>query len=374
MEANPSLPLRGLRVIEFCWVWSGPMMGQHLADLGAEVVKVEWYKRFDLYRTRGVERLRGQIPEAERRELSYSFQSLNRNKLDIAADLKTETGLAVVKDLIGQSDILLENFTVGTLDRLGLDAAELDRLNEQLVVISLSATGRGSAIEQLRSYGLMLSALGGYESEVVDGDGQFMGSPTFVMSDPNAAMYGVFAALAGTLHARQTGSGATYECSQVEAVASLMGAPDPAIEPPVLEGTYQCADGPYVAVTIQEPSETLPSDPADFAAWMAQTTVEAAIEAVRKRGGIATPVVSLDESGSCEAFDGLEVRQTVEHPVSGTRDIVATPWLINGTWPPIQRPAPLLGADTDDVMQRVLGYDDEKLEQIRITGELDEPK
>ena len=143
-------------------------MGQHLADLGAEVVKVEWYKRFDLYRTRGVERLRGSLPETIRRESSYSFQSLNRNKLGFAADLKHEEGLQLVKDLITESDVLLENFTVGTLDRLGLPPEELDRLNSKLVSISLSATGRGSTIESLRSYGLMLSALGGYESHVID--------------------------------------------------------------------------------------------------------------------------------------------------------------------------------------------------------------
>ena len=127
-----NLPLTGLRVVEFCWVWAGPMMGQHLADLGAEVVKVEWYKRFDLYRTRGVERLRGSLPEAIRRESSYSFQSLNRNKLGFASDLKSEEGLQLVKDLISESDVLLENFTVGTLDRLGLPPEELDRLNSRL--------------------------------------------------------------------------------------------------------------------------------------------------------------------------------------------------------------------------------------------------
>ncbi|MEC7879560.1 MAG: CoA transferase, partial [Actinomycetota bacterium] len=220
------LPLAGLRVVEFCWVWAGPMMGQHLADLGAEVVKVEWYKRFDLYRTRGVERLRGSMSEEIRRESSYSFQSLNRNKLGFATDLKREEGLQLVKDLIAESDILLENFTVGTLDRLGLPPEELDRLNSRLVSISLSATGRGSTIESLRSYGLMLSALGGYESLVTDENDEFIGSPTFVMSDPNAALFGVFAALAASLHARKTGVGATYECSQIEAVASLMQTPE----------------------------------------------------------------------------------------------------------------------------------------------------
>ena len=250
------LPLAGLRVVEFCWVWAGPMMGQHLADLGAEVVKVEWYKRFDLYRTRGVERLRGSMSEKIRRESSYSFQSLNRNKLGFATDLKREEGLQLVKDLIAESDILLENFTVGTLDRLGLPPEELDRLNSRLVSISLSATGRGSTIESLRSYGLMLSALGGYESLVTDENAEFIGSPTFLMSDPNAALFGVFAALAGNLHARKTGVGATYECSQIEAVASLMQTPERTeTKESSQEGIFETLDGDFVAVSINTPLE-----------------------------------------------------------------------------------------------------------------------
>ncbi len=370
-----TLPLRGLRVIEFCWVWSGPMMGQHLADLGAEVVKVEWYKRFDLYRTRGVERLRGTMPEEVRRESSYSFQSLNRNKLGFAADLKRDEGLAVVKDLIGKSDILLENFTVGTLDRLGLDARELQRLNERLVVISLSATGRGSSIESLRSYGLMLSALGGYENLITDGEGNFVGSPTFVMSDPNAALFGVLAALAGTLHARETGMGATYECSQVEAVASLVNTPPRESGPAAkVEGIFETADGEFLAVTLVpvSVSEVHPIEPEAFAEWAKENSLAFVQGTVRAGGGTATKVNSLSATETSEEFMGTEVRQSVVHPVSGPRDLVATPWRFDGRRPPIRKPAPMLGEDTDDVLARVLGYDETQIAALHEAGVIDE--
>jgi crotonobetainyl-CoA:carnitine CoA-transferase CaiB-like acyl-CoA transferase len=360
------LPLTGLRVIEFCWVWSGPMVGQHLADLGAEVVKVEWYKRYDLYRTRGVERLRGKIPEQIRRESSYSFQSLNRNKIGFAADLKREEGTDVVKDLIRESDILLENFTVGTLDRLGLDSAELDRLNKKLVVISLSATGRGSSIESLRSYGLMLSALGGYESEITDERGDFIGSPTFVMSDPNAALFGVYAALAGALHARETGQGATYECSQVEAVATLMNAPA-ATPPAAQDGMFQVSDGHYVAVTLPDGE-----DGAAFAQWALQQDMDTVLRTVREKGGVATRVDSLANTEASDVFNGTDVRQAVDHPVSGLRDIVATPWLVNGKRPAIRMPAPSLGGDTDDVLSRVLNYSEQQIAALHASGVIDE--
>lgn len=373
--STENLPLRGLRVIEFCWVWSGPMVGQHLADLGAEVVKVEWFKRFDLYRTRGVERLRGKMPEDIRRESSYSFQSLNRNKIGFAADLKRDEGLEVVKDLIRKSDILLENFTVGTLDRLGLDADELQRLNEQLVVISLSATGRGSSIEALRSYGVMLSALGGYEDLIRDQDGAFIGSPTFVMSDPNAALFGVYAALAGALHARETGVGATYECSQVEAVASLVNTPPRETGPaPSVEGIFATADGAFVAVTVPagSASNAHPVEPEAFAAWCAGNSLALILDTVRGSGGAVTKVSNLAESETSEEFAGTDVRQPVDHPISGPRDLVATPWLFDGKRPPIRRPAPLLGGDTDDVLRRVLGYSEEQVTAVHDAGVVDE--
>ena len=369
------LPLSGLRVIEFCWVWSGPMVGQHLADLGAEVVKVEWYKRYDLYRTRGVERLRGKMPEDVRRESSFSFQSLNRNKIGFTSDLKHDEGLTLVKDLIRESDILLENFTVGTLDRLGLDAAELDRLNKQLVVVSLSATGRGSSIESLRSYGLMLSALGGYEDLIKDQDGAFVGSPTFVMSDPNAALFGVFAALAGTLHARETGAGATYECSQVEAVASLVNTPPrDASASPIVEGIFATSDGDFAAITLaSEPTTSnFPTDIDGFTAWAADNPLEVVLDAVREVGGIATKVNSLAESETSDVYAGTDVRQSIEHPISGPRDLVATPWIIDGCRPPLRKPAPLLGGDTDDVLRRILGYDEAKVAAAHAAGVVDE--
>ncbi len=364
-------PLRGLRAIEFCWVWSGPMIGQHLADLGAEVIKIEWYKRHDLYRTRGVERLRGKMPEAIRRESSYAFQSLNRNKLGLAVDLKHPDGLQIVKDLIAESDLLLENFSVGTLDRLGLGADELKRLNERLVVISLSATGRGSAIESLRSYGLMLSALGGFEALIRDDDGAFMGSPTFVMSDPNAALFGTLAALAGTLHARETGAGATYECSQVEAAASLVNTPAPANEASMgVEGIFSTSEGDFVAVS-DAPD---PGGPAEFAEWATRQNAASVIDAVRSAGGNAARVNSLGDTLHAEEFVDTEVRQPMEHPVSGTRELIATPWWIDGRRPPLARPAPMLGEHNDEVLRRVLGYDEARIAAFHEAGVLDEPE
>ena len=131
-----ALPLSGIRVIELCWVWSGPLLGQFLADLGAEVIKVEWFKRYDLYRTRGVERMAGKYPEFIRREMSHSFHGLNRNKVGLALDLKDGKHTEALLDLISQSDLVIENFTAGTLDRLGLGYEAMVKVNPALVLLS----------------------------------------------------------------------------------------------------------------------------------------------------------------------------------------------------------------------------------------------
>jgi crotonobetainyl-CoA:carnitine CoA-transferase CaiB-like acyl-CoA transferase len=148
------LPLRGIRVLELCWVWSGPLLGQLLADLGAEVIKIEWFKRFDLYRTRGVERLAGKYPEEVRREMSQSFHGLNRNKIGVTLDLKDEDHRQSMLDLTKQSDMVIENFTVGTLERLGIGFETLAAANPKIVLLSLAGFGSTSTLADMRAYGL----------------------------------------------------------------------------------------------------------------------------------------------------------------------------------------------------------------------------
>ena len=131
---SAALPLLGVRVIELCWVWSGPLLGQFLADLGAEVIKVEWFKRYDLYRTRGVGRMAGKYPEFIRREMSHSFHGLNRNKIGLALDLKEGQHREALLDLVGQSDLVIENFTAGTLDRLGLGYDAMAKANPAIML------------------------------------------------------------------------------------------------------------------------------------------------------------------------------------------------------------------------------------------------
>lgn len=225
-SVNADLPLCGVRTIELCWVWSGPLLGHMLADLGAEVIKVEWYKRFDVYRTCGVERLAGQIPESVRRKMSQSFHGLDRNKSGVTLDLKAPEPRDALLDLAASSQMVIENLTAGTLDRLGIGYDALCAANRGIVLLSLAGFGSASRLVDMRAYGLALSLLSRLEVGVVDArDGSFLGSPTFVSSDPNAASYGLLCATAALLDARRTGDSGHVELSQLEA-AGHVGAED----------------------------------------------------------------------------------------------------------------------------------------------------
>jgi crotonobetainyl-CoA:carnitine CoA-transferase CaiB-like acyl-CoA transferase len=324
----PDMPLAGMRVLEFAWVWSGPMVGQMLADLGAEVIKVEAPGRFDLYRTRGLEAERGKMDEKARIESSLYFHSLNRNKIGLALDLKTEADLDLAKQVAAKSDILLENFTVGTMERLGLGADTLAALNPSLVQLSLSGPGRGSAVEKLRSYGLVLSALGGAEHLIRDGD-EFLGSPTFSISDPNAAVFAAMASLAAALHADTSGAGHAIDVSQIEAAATLAGAPVAG------DAVSQIVEKDGVSVAVSTTSD------------------------------MEAPVLQLEDTDAAPAFADCDGWLPASHPFTGDEALVAAPWRVNGARPRLRKAAPILGEADDYVLRHVLGLNDASLAETQ---------
>ena len=358
----PQAPLSGLRCLELCWVWSGPMVAQILGDLGAEVIKVEAPKRFDLYRTRGLEHLRGKMHEKTRIESSIYFHSLNRNKLGLSLDLKNTAALATMKDLIGQSDLLIENFTVGTMERLGLGPEVLEATNPSLVQLSMSGPGRGSSVEDLRSYGLVLSALGGAETMITDADG-FLGSPTFSISDPNAAVFGAMAALAGALAARG-GIGGSIDLSQIEAAATLAGTPTP---PPDRHAAIVTAKGgAHVAISV--PLTAYP-DLASAVTDLRALDRAAIFARCAELGGKAADLVELDTSDSAPIFADCPAWVAASHPYTGDEMLVGAPWRVNGVRPTPRKPAPLMGESNDYVLRGILGMGDQQIAALTDTPE-----
>ena len=355
-------PLTGLRCMELCWVWSGPMIGQILADLGADVIKVEAPRRFDLYRTRGLEHLSKKMDEKTRVESSLYFHSLNRNKSGLTLDLKHPKGLDVALRLASESDMLIENFTVGTMERLGLDGGALFKANPALVQMSMSGPGRGSSVETLRSYGLVLSALGGAEDLVRNGE-EFIGSPTFSLSDPNAAAFGAMGVLAGVLATHGDGRGRIFDVSQIEAAATLAGTPMPEVE--TASAILMADDGGYVAVSF--PISVYADGPALQRALAGASRAE--IEALcRRHGGYWSDLLELEDTDGAPVFADGYGWVSSKHAVTGNEELVAAPWRANGQRPEVQKAAPILGDEDDNVLARVLSLPAQAIDSLKRSG------
>ncbi len=370
-----ALPLSGVRVVELCWVWSGPLLGQLLADLGAEVIKVEWYKRFDLYRTRGVERLAGKFPERMRREMSHSFHGLNRNKVGVTLDLKLERHRGALVDLVRKSDLVIENFTAGTLERLGIGFDVLAAANPAIVLLSLAGFGSTSRLTEMRAYGLVLSSMSGLETKVVDPrTGEFLGSPTFVASDPNAATYGLLASVAAILDARRTGCGAHVEVSQLEAAAHVgrdddadladlagsLGLPGSTLADST--SIVPTGDGQHLCVDWQGRVQ-----PADFERTRVSASTlpaDLAIGAFEGVGARAVRVIERPAEFGAGAAHEDTLLPTV-HPVTGAENIVAAPWWIDGSRAPLRKTAPTLGEGNMYVLGTLLGWAPEEYESLQ---------
>ena len=361
-------------MIELCWVWSGPLLGQFLADLGAEVIKVEWFKRYDLYRTRGVERMAGKYPEFIRREMSHSFHGLNRNKVGVAMDLKEDKHKKALLDLVSQSDLVIENFTAGTLDRLSLSYEAMSRVNPAIVLLSLSGFGNTSRLGQMRAYGLVLSALSGFEAGIKDPlTSDFVGSPTFVASDPNAATYGLFTAITSILESQSSGKGAHVEFSQLEAMAHAAADKDNELRKLASElgldtsfmnsssSILKCQDGNYLCVawpieSVNIDKESISKKILGLRLKDAQTFLDR--ESLHYVKVIEKPT----EVGAGSAHKGTLI-PTI-HPVTGPEEIVAAPWWIEGQRAPLRKSAPMLGEGNDYVLGFLLNWTVEDRERI----------
>jgi benzylsuccinate CoA-transferase BbsF subunit len=200
--------LSGLRVLDFTWVVGGPLCTKYLAMLGAEVVKVESSTR------------------REHRKRDGQFDLLNAGKLSCEADLKTPEGLELVRRLIGESDIIVENYGVGVMRRLGLDYATLRASEESVIMLSLSGMGQEGPDNHLLAYGSLIQSYAGWTSLLCAEDDladDRMGMVP-VWADHLAGLMSTFAILAAVHRRAETGQGDYLDVSILESVLSMMPA------------------------------------------------------------------------------------------------------------------------------------------------------
>ena len=213
----PRLPLAGVRVADFSWVWAGPYCTMHLAHLGAEVIKIESQTRLDL--TRRLPLYPADMkPGVNRCAL---FNQWNQGKQSLLLNFTKPEGLAIAKELIRKSDVVVENFATGVMDHLGLGYEELKKIKPDIIMASISGYGHTGPQRHYMAYGPAVAPLTGLSSLT----GYAAGPPQEVgisYGDPNAGINATVAICAALAARQRTGQGQYIDVSLLEAMAALV--------------------------------------------------------------------------------------------------------------------------------------------------------
>ncbi len=211
-----NLPLEGVKVADFSWVGAGPRATKDLADMGATVIKIESRKRLDLGRLSPPFATPGRDPDA-----STFFAITNTSKLGVTINLNDPRGIAVAKKLVAWADIVVENFSHGYMDRIGLSFETLRAIKPDIIQISVSVAGRKGPLGTMRGYGNSAGALSGMAALSGWPDRDPHMAP-FAYGDVVAPMFATVATLAALEHRRQTGEGQLIDISQTEPLIHVM--------------------------------------------------------------------------------------------------------------------------------------------------------
>lgn len=397
--------LSGIRVIEFGAYAAGPTIGKHLADHGAQVIHVESRLRPDGFRTH-YPPYKDHRPGLERSGL---FALGNNNKLDITLNLKHPRGVEVARALVARSDAVVENFTPGTLGRLGLGWQELSRVNPRLVMLSTCNQGQTGPHAQHPGFGSHLSSLAGFTQLIgySDSEPMLLYGPYI---DYIAVGFGVLALVAALDYRRRSGRGQYIDLSQLESglqfqarvvldyaangrVARRHGNHHPYAAP---HDAFPCqGEDAWVAISVHDDrqweavvralgSPAWARDPRfatvlgrkqheaelaeHLAAWTRQRTPREA-EAVLQAAGVhAAAVNAMPDLFTDPQIQHRGVWQYLDHPEIGHHAYESSPWILSETPGRIHSPAPLLGQHNHSVYTGVLGLSETEYRELEAEG------
>ena len=389
--------LNRYRVLEIGTAVSMPLCASVLANLGAEVIKVESRKKLDGNRVRVP---RKDAPaNIDQIETFTLFHDLNGGKKSVSLNLKTAAGRAIFLDLIRVSDVFIQNFAPGWLDRLDLSVATLAEANPRLIQMYASGYGQHGPLSGVRVYATIMSGIGGLEGVVGYPDGDVTGLSATAFGDPNSGQFGVLAVLSA-LHARErTGRGCLIDLSQIESIATVLGeavidlqasgqVPGPTgnrsrwVAP---HGIYRCAGSDrWVALAVPRDEEwqalraLLVAEGQSWAAearfasaatrleharelddlisaWTLPQTDQTLALRLQARGIRCTPVLPIEEVETDPHMVARHFMQQATHPILGAMPITSTPWRHDGAQPPIRGAGPMFGSANEEIYRGLLG-------------------
>lgn len=395
--AQAAPPLSGLRVVEFTTAWAGPFAGRVLSLLGAEVIKVESLDAIDMWRGSMKGSLLFRYPDCEPGAKPYNrsswFNSQNQSKLSIEVDLKSESGLKQIRQLLATADIVVSNYAGGVLQRLGLGYEELRKLRDDLIFIEMPAFGSGGTLAKAPGVGPTMEALSGINAQMGYGDGKPQRTgPAFV--DPIGGWCGAMAALVA-LNARANGKGGqAIEIAQREGLLHWIGeyfllADEAAGMPPAdgnrvpyaapHEAFRTAGEDEWIAIAVEtdeqwlhlcqvldrpdlsvDPRFATLIDRQRHAGELAQQINESTVQSDRSDlamrlqacGVMAAPICSAEDIHSDKQLASAGFFLELEHPEAGLHRYHGMPLRFSRIELDLPRPAPCLGQDTDSVLER----------------------
>ena len=392
-----TLPLQGVRVADFTWVWAGPFCTLQLAHLGAEVIRVESESRLCVTR-----RIPPYADQKEGPNRSGYYNQYNQGKSSICLDLKKPEGLEIAKRLVAASDVVAENFAAGVMDKMGLGYDVLKGVKPEVIMIALSGYGATGPESPYVSYGPAQVPMSGLASMTGFPDSPPM-SVGFSYGDPNGGLHGAFAVLAALMHRTRTGEGQYIDLSQWETSVALVGegimAQQMKGEPPARignrdphmapHGLFRCeGEDRWVSIAVASDAEwtkfcavmkdgELDADvrfsdlrgrkthedalEAKVTEWTTTMSSEEATHRLQDAGIAAFPALTNREIAEDPHMLGRKYFSELEHPEVGTRQHAGIPWKFSETPCEVRRPAPCLGQDSEDVLRDVLGYSPDEI-------------
>ena len=399
MTSKPSLPLAGVRVLDLSRVLAGPWCAMVLGDLGAEVIKVEHPVRGDDTRDWGM--------RVGATETAY-FNSVNRNKRSVCLDLKTPEGQQIARDLIRKSDIVIQNFKFGDIERLGLGYEQMKQEQPGLIYCSITGYDRTGPEAARPGYDLVIQGEAGLMA--------LNGEPTqpplkfgVAAVDMMTGMYAAQGVLAALYDREKTGLGrhvgmALFDCGLMitayYGLEALLRGNDPPrygnAHPSIMPyGVYEAEDGPLVIAVgnnsqylrfctevIERPD--LASDER-FKTNLERTRHrEELVPQLRQEVGrrkrkellermtrVGIPcgeVAGLHEAMTSSRAVDSGLVTSMPHPVAGTVDVMASPYRFNGERLPVRMAPPTLGEGTNEVLADLLGLSAETLQGLKERG------
>ena len=393
-------PLHGYRVLDFGWVLAGAIPGMVLADMGAEVIKVETRQRLD-YMRQG----RPIIGDQRDPEQHPMFHNVNRSKLSITLNTTHPEAVELARRLVTHCDVVIENFSPGVMERLGLGYADMRQIKSDIIMASISSTGQSGPLRDLRAYAPSIGALSGLDSTLGYEGGPPLGLK-HAYGDLAGALHTVFAIVAALYHRKRTGQGQYIDVSMLRATVATMGVGlmeyimtgqvlrpqgnyDPAMAP---YGNYPCqGEDQWVSIAVASEEEwqglkQAMGDPdwisnPEFASryqrlkhrreldqyvsqWTVTRSPQEITELLQSFGVAAMPVMDAEQRLFDPHYQARGLYQDIEHPALGTEPIFNLMWNLSKTPPAIRRHAPLLGEHNQQVFCGILGMSQKELKGL----------